>query len=380
MAAREAVLLVTRNFPPLVGGMEKLNHRLLQGLEPRWNPILCGPQGSGSHVGPGCEVLEVSLVPVHRFLRQSLRAAIGMARRRRPRWVIAGSGLTAPLAWAAARLSGARCAVYLHGLDVIAPSWAYQKLWLAFIRRCDLAFANSANTAALARSRGVPANRLHVVNPGVDLVAAPPPAVPARSLWGLDARPMLVSVGRFTRRKGLVAFVREALPAIVARVPDVVLVIIGAEATEALHGVRAGEESRIRQAATEAGVQGHVFFAGRCDQATLESALASADCHVFPVLDEPGDVEGFGMVALEAASFGLASVAFRVGGVPDAIAEGLTGRLVPPGDYIGFAAAVTDQLQRGRTPASESACREFAQARSWGAFSARINALLESAA
>lgn len=380
MAAQDAVLLVTRNFPPLLGGMEKLNHRLLQGLAPRWEPLLCGPEGSGSHVAAGFEVVEVPLVPLHRFLLQSLLAAIGMARRRRPSWVLAGSGLTAPLAWTAARLSGARCAVYLHGLDVIAPSWVYQKLWLPFIRRCDLAFANSLNTAALARSRGVQASRLHVVNPGVDQVAVPPAAVPARKLWGLDGRPMLVSVGRFTRRKGLAAFVREALPAIVAQVPDVVLVIIGTEATEALHGAKAGEQSRIRQAASEAGVQDHVYFAGRCDQATLESALASADCHVFPVLDLPGDVEGFGMVALEAASFGLASVAFRVGGVPDAIADGHTGRLVPPGDYAEFAAAVVEQLQRGRSPASEAACREYAQARSWGAFSARINVLLESAA
>lgn len=372
--------MVTRNFPPLVGGMEKLNHRLLQGLTLHWESMLCGPEGSASHVGVECEVVEVPLVPLHRFLRKSLRLAIGMARRRRPRWVLAGSGLMAPVAWAAARLSGARCAVYLHGLDVVAPNWAYQKLWLPFIQHCDLSFANSANTAALARSRGVPANRLHVVNPGVDMVAAPAPAVPARTLWGLDGRPMLVSVGRFTRRKGLVEFVREALPAIVAQVPDVVLVIIGTEATEALHGVTSGEQARILQAASHAGVQGHVFFAGRCDQATLESALASADCHVFPVLDLPGDVEGFGMVALEAARFGLASMAFRVGGVPDAIEDGLTGRLVPPGDYEGFAAAVTDQLKRGRTSELESACREFAQARSWRAFSARITALLESTA
>ncbi len=378
--ARRAVMLVTRNFPPLVGGMEKLNHRLLQGLASSRDVLLCGPEGCTAHAPSGAEVAEAPLAPLRRFLWRSLRAAMPMARRRRPGWVVAGSGLTAPLAWAAARLSGARCAVYLHGLDVIVPHAVYQRFWLPFIRRCDLAFANSENTAGLARARGVRCERLHVVNPGVDLLPGPAPATPARTLWGVGDRPMLVSVGRFTQRKGLAAFVRDALPAIVRRVPDVVFVIVGAEAVEALHGARSGEQARVEQAAREAGVEGHVLFAGRCDQPTLESALSDAQCHVFPVLDLPGDVEGFGMVALEAASFGLPSVAFRVGGVPDAIDDGRTGRLLPPGDYAGFADAVVEELQRGGSPEARALCREFARARSWEAFCTRIGALLDDAA
>lgn len=371
-------MLVTRNFPPMVGGMEKLNHRLLQGLMKDREPILCGPSGSAAHVPPGVEVAESPLSPLPVFFWSALRAAISLARRRRPRWVIAGSGLTAPIAWLAARISGAGCAVYLHGLDVIAPHPVYRLLWLPFVRRCDLAIANSSNTAALAQSRGVLLHRLHVVNPGVDPIAGPRSEVSARVLWGIGHRPMLISVGRFTQRKGLEAFVREALPTIVAQVPGVILVVVGSDALQALHGARQGEQSRIAQAALEAGVENSVLFAGQCDQPTLESALESADCHVFPVLDLPGDVEGFGMVALEAASFGLPSVAFRVGGVPDAIEDGRTGQLVRSGDYAAFAAAVLDQLRMGKTGQTVADCRSFANARSWDAFSARIAAILDS--
>lgn len=374
--AGDPVLLVTRNFPPLLGGMEKLNHRLLAGLAGPWSPILCGPTGAATHVPEGVEVVEAPLVPLWRFLGRSLVAAVRRARWRRPRWVIAGSGLTAPVAWVAARSSGARCAVYLHGLDLVAPHRVYQAIWLPFIRRCDLVFANSANTASLARSRGVRGDRVHVVNPGVDALPSPAPDVPAREQWGLGRRPMLVSVGRFTRRKGLAEFVRDALPRVLDRVPDAVLVVVGGEASDALHGAHGDEQSRIERAAADAGVSHAVKFVGRCDQPVLESALADATCHVFPVLDLPGDVEGFGMVALEAASFGLETVAFRVGGVPDAVEEGQSGRLVAPGDYTGFADAVVGILRQGRTSASEAACRGFARTRSWEEFSARIHALL----
>lgn len=379
MASRKPVLLVTRNFPPLLGGMEKLNQRMLSGLSARWRPVICAPVGASGYAAPGVEVAEVPLNPLPWFLLRSLFTAVTLARRHRPGWVIAGSGLVAPIALVAARLSGARAAVYLHGLDVVVESPIYRLLWLPAIRRFDLAITNSANTAALAQTRGVPVSRLHVINPGVDTVPADPPDVPARVLWGIGERPMLISVGRLTSRKGLAEFVRNALPLIVEKVPDVVFTIIGGEAEHALHGAGSGERSRVEEAARAAGVLEHVLFAGRCEQSTLESALASADCHVFPVLDLPGDVEGFGMVALEAASLGLATVAFRVGGVPDAIADGITGRLIAAGDYEGFAAAAVDQLEKGRSRATADACRQFAAERSWDVFSARLDALLEAA-
>jgi phosphatidylinositol alpha-1,6-mannosyltransferase len=374
------MLLVTRNFPPLVGGMEKLNRHLLLAAAPERQPLLCGPAGSAAHVPPGVPVLETRLAPLSWFLVASALRALRMAWRHRPRHVVAGSGLCAPAAWLAARATGAGCVVYLHGLDIIAPSRIYQWLWLPFIRACDLALVNSANTARLAREGGVRADRIEILHPGTELPAAaasPDPGFRARH--GLPATgPILLSVGRFTRRKGLAEFVGTALPRIVSRHPSATLAVIGGEASDALHGGVQGERARIEQAARAAGVDRHVVFLGRVDEATLDAAYAQADVHVFPVLDLPGDVEGFGMVALEAAARGLPTVAFAVGGVPDAVVEGTTGRLVAPGDYEGLADAVVGQLDTPRSGERDAACRAFAAGKQWTVFSARLRDLLRA--
>jgi phosphatidylinositol alpha-1,6-mannosyltransferase len=162
-------LLVTRNFPPLLGGMEKVNQHLLGALQPAWRTALCGPAGCAEYAPPHTEVKESRVKPLPLFLVATLWRATCLAWRRKPEWVIAGSGLAAPIAWLAARCAGAKSAVYLHGLDIVAPSRLYQWLWLPFIRRCDLAIVNSANTAKLAQSRGVQPANTHVLHPGTDL-------------------------------------------------------------------------------------------------------------------------------------------------------------------------------------------------------------------
>lgn len=366
-------LLVTRNFPPLIGGMERLNWQLAKRLLPDWQPAVCGPAGCSSHVSDRCPVGEAPLRPLPLFIVAAALRSAWMAMRLRPQWVIAGSGLTAPMAWLAAVLVGARRAVYLHGLDLVVPSRVYQWLWLPFIRACHVVLVNSENTARLARERGVAAARIRIVHPGTDI---PDLAAGAgenfRNARGFGQRPLLLSVGRFTRRKGLAEFVAAALPRIVAQRPDVLLAVIGDEAADALHGGGGGERSRILAAAAAAGVSGNVEFLGRCDEAALQAAYQAADCHVFPVLDVPGDVEGFGMVALEAAAHALPTVAFAVGGVPDAVAMPESGQLMASGDYAGLADAVLGLLAQGRDSAWRERCQAFARGKSWDFFGERL--------
>ncbi|RYZ73857.1 MAG: glycosyltransferase family 1 protein [Lysobacteraceae bacterium] len=373
-------LLVTRNFPPLLGGMEKVNEHLLAALRPDWEPALCGPAGCRRHASGTATVAEARVKPLPLFLLSSLLQSLRLARKLRPSWIIAGSGLAAPAVRLAAWLCGARAAVYLHGLDLVAPSRAYQWLWLPFIRRCDLAWVNSANTARLARERGVPAGRIHVLHPGTDLPALDAGvAADFRQRHELAGRPLLLSVGRLTQRKGLVEFVEQALPAIVAASPGATLVVIGDEASDALHARPGSERERILAAARKAGVEAGVRFLGRCDDATLGAAYQASDLHVFPVLDLPGDVEGFGMVALESAAHGLRTVGFAVGGVSDAVREGQTGVLVRSGDYPALAAAVL-RLLSDRGGSTLAACRQFAGENSWTAFGQRLRGNLREAA
>ncbi|TAM59931.1 MAG: glycosyltransferase family 1 protein [Rhodanobacter sp.] len=377
---RPLALLVTRNFPPLLGGMEKVNQRLLEALQPAWRTALCGPAGCAAYVEPQTEVKQSRVKPLPAFLAATLWRAVRLAWRRKPEWIIAGSGLTAPVAWLAGRCAGSKVAVYLHGLDIVAPSRVYQWLWLPFIRRCDIALVNSANTARLAKSRGVRPGKLHVLHPGTDLPTLD--AVVARDFrerLGFGQRPLLLSVGRLTERKGLAEFVTKALPAIVSRYPDALLVVIGDEASDALHARAGSERERILAAARIASVEQNVHFLGRCDEATLGAAYQASDLHIFPVLELPGDVEGFGMVALEAAAHGLPTIAFAVGGVPDAVDDGHTGTLVEPGNYGDLGAAVIRQFSQAHDGATITACREFATAKAWPVFGERLRNLLGAA-
>jgi len=394
---RTRILLITRNLPPLVGGMERLNWHMAEELAKVADVRVVGPQSSAAVAPDGIDVREAPLKPLWRFLLRAQNLARREAASWRPDIVLAGSGLTAPLAWLAARACGARTAVYVHGLDVAVKHPLYRALWLPAIRRMDVVIANSRPTATLCRQIGVAAEHIAIVHPGVELPADEYPnglrseplshrergrgegsANDFRQHHGLGNRPILLSVGRLSTRKGLREFVTQALPRIVAAHPDVMLLVIGDAPKQALHAQAQTPES-ILAVANAAGVGGHLRFLGVItDYAKLVVAYRAADVHVFPVREIPGDPEGFGMVAVEAAVHGLPTVAFATGGIVDAVAEGRSGRLVVSGDYVGFADAVAQTL------AERDGLREpsiaFAQQFAWPAFGAGVWKALQAEA
>jgi phosphatidylinositol alpha-1,6-mannosyltransferase len=344
---RPRVLHVTRNLPPLVGGMERLNWHIADELSRHAEVTVIGPQGAAVRKPAGVSVQEVPLRPLWRFLLASAVAAVRTARRDRPDLVLAGSGLTAPAAWLAARASGARAAAYVHGLDVAVRHPIYRAIWHPVLRRMDVVIANSGPTAELVRALGVAEDKLRIVHPGVSIPNAPQSQAALRAFrdqHGLGEARLLLSVGRLADRKGLREFVRQALPGIVREAPDVRLVVIGDVPTDSL---LAGEQARdsIQAEADAAGIGKHLRFLGRVEEGDLLAAYQSAAIHVFPVREIPGNPEGFGMVAIEAAAQGLPTVAFATGGIVDAVRDSVSGRLVPPGDYLRLSEAILGLLK-----------------------------------
>lgn len=363
------ILLVTRNLPPLMGGMERLNWHLAQELSHHAEVRVIGPSGAGAYAPAGIVMDEVPLKPLWRFLLRAQVRALHHARGWKPDWVLAGSGLTAPIAWFAARVAGSRAAAYVHGLDLAVRHPAYRVLWLSALRRMDRLVANSQPTAVLAERAGIQAARIGIVHPGVELPTRLPDRdkiTRFRAEHGLADCPVLLSIGRLSERKGLREFVAESLPRIVAARPDVQLLIVGDVPRDSLYA-RAQTPDSIRTVAEQAGIAGHVKFLGAIsDDEQLETIYRAADVHVFPVREIPGDPEGFGMVAIEAAAHGVPTVAFATGGVIDAVAEGKSGQLVSPGDYPGFATAVVGLLDAGKT--LQSSCTRFAEQFAWPRF------------
>lgn len=376
-ARRLRILVVTRNLPPLVGGMERLNWHMAEGLAKRAEVRIVGPQGAASLAPEGIIVREAPLAPLWKFLWCARSIARREARIWKPDIVLAGSGLTAPLARSAAARCGARAVVYVHGLDVAVRHLLYRALWLRAIRRMDRVIANSHATSDFCREIGVSLSRIGVVHPGVDLpdlAALQGAGSRFRNQHGLGDRRLLLSVGRLSARKGLREFVALALPYIVKAYPDVMLLIVGDTPRQALHA-EAQDPATIQAAADVAGVGDHIRFIGVItDYAELGAVYLAADVHVFPVREIPGDPEGFGMVAVEAAAHGLPTVAFATGGVLDAVADGISGFLVASGDYVAMANKIVHTLQHGKTICS--GCIDHARQFAWPEFGNQIRDLL----
>jgi len=379
-APAQKILIVTRNLPPLVGGMERLNWHMADELSEYADVHLIGPSEAEAPKPQRVKFYAAPLKPLWRFLLLAGWQAMRQARNWKPDIILAGSGLTAPIALIAARLCGAQAAAYVHGLDIAVTHPIYRALWIPAIRRLDRVIANSTLTAELAKQAGVRADKIRIVHPGVTLPEHPQPQEDINLFLQtnkLTDNTILLSVGRLTTRKGLREFVQHALPAIVEARPDAMLVVIGDAPSDSLRAEVQTLQS-IQAVADAAGVGQHIHFLGIItDAAKLACAYECAALHVFPVRSLPGDPEGFGMVAIEAAAHGTPSVAFATGGVIDAISEGQSGRLVASHDYHALAQAVLQVLNNAPALWRANAAT-FAQRFAWPVFGQKIRAAFKS--
>jgi phosphatidylinositol alpha-1,6-mannosyltransferase len=360
--------------------MERLNAQMALQLSLAYDVTVVAPKGS-EYVGEEVKLLTSPRGSLAGFLVWAMLASVREAITRRPAWVLGGSGLVAPIVWVAASLSRARAALYVHGLDLVVDNAVYRALWLPFVRRADRIIANSRNTATLAIAAGVPFSHTIVVNPGTSLpetcVSSRLLAAAFREKHGFGDSKILLSVGRLTARKGLANFIDQVLPGVVHVHSSAILVVIGDDAQDALAGGDTSQREQALAAAVRRGLEDRVRFLGAVLEDELVAAYAASDVHVFPVRDVHGDVEGFGMVAIEAAANGLPTVATAVGGVPDAVAEDVSGYLVPPEDAVAFVQAVNTVLHRGRGVFDVKA-RAFAHGFAWARFGERMRCALEA--
>jgi phosphatidylinositol alpha-1,6-mannosyltransferase len=241
----------------------------------------------------------------------------------------------------------------VHGLDLSFPNPVYQ-LYRRLCCRPDLVIAISAAAAHEARLRGL--SRVVVVAPGVDdrtPTGSPEDLPPEIAKLRGSGKRIVLTTGRLVARKGVAWFVSEVMP----RLPDDVAYVVAGEGKA---------RADIDAATAAAGLGDRVVLVGRIPDVQRDLLYATADCFVMPNVVVPGDVEGFGLVAVEASVAGLPVVAARLQGIVDAVHDGSNGELVETGDAAGFAGAVLRAL--ARSPAERAKIREYTLARfSWRA-------------
>jgi len=330
------VLLLSWNYPPVLGGIEVVVESLFEGLRRQGHEVrLVTAWAEGAPNDP--DIFRSPKRGLKRFVRYSLTRGLSVCRKERPEVIVCGSLVGAPAAYVLSRVFGLPFVVLVHGSDILRRGWIYQRATRFLLKRAARVAANSAHTRRLLQSLGVDERRVDVIHPGVRVED-----ISGSEAAGADeyeGRRVLLSVGRLVRRKGLLEFVQHVMPSLVRENPKALLLVVGDDATASLvHPERMRRQIEAKVAEME--LQEHVKLLGNVPQDELTRLLHRAEVFVMPALEIRGDVEGFGIVIVEAALAGVPSVASRVGGVPEAVEDGATGLLVEAGDYGAMAGAI----------------------------------------
>lgn len=319
---QKVTLVVTNDLPPRVGGIQTFLHEVLQRQDPR-SIVVLGPKQLGSaafdagapypiyrHDGP--------IIPSPRLAKRvsELAAAHGATQ------VMLGSGVPNAHLIPLLRRRGMHTAlVVTHGNEA---GWSQLPGGRAVIHPLNQArFVTYLGPYTLrALSRHVtPSSRLQRLSPGVDTDRFRPGSGGdgIRRTWGIDDRFVIGTVTRLVKRKGVDLLI-QALPFVRESVPSAVLLV-------------AGDGSRRRaleEMATTLGVADSVIFVGRVSETDLPAIYDAMDVFALPSHTRKLglDVEGLGIVFLEASATGLPVLVGAGGGSADAIRPGVTGQLI----------------------------------------------------
>jgi len=374
------ILIVTWNYPPRRGGIEYLMSDLVRVLKQKYSvsvitakaPDQCG-QEEGLHRASWSGLIPFAFYAIWRGMQL-------LKRNREIRLIFGGSVVVTPLVLILARLFRRKAVVQAHGLDLVFPGALYQLLCVRWLKFCDRVIANSAYTASLARKSGVAADLISVIPPGMDPARLASPAGVEASKAKLEVREghIILFVGRLAKRKGVKEFIERSFVKIVREIPNICFVIVGDNPSESLTQ-RDDVLSEIKALVTRLNLQSHVRLLGALGDDDVVKLYHACDVVVLPALPTTDDVEGFGIVLLEAAAAGKPTVATRVGGIPDAVEDGKTGILVEPDDYYGLALAIVSLL---RNREKSLAMGEFGKRRveerfAWSKISARYEAAFD---
>jgi phosphatidyl-myo-inositol dimannoside synthase len=367
-------LVVTNDFPPRQGGIQTFVAALVARRPPGSVVVLASDfPGAAEHDAALPHPVVRRPTGVLLPTRATARAAVELARRHGCDTAFFGAAAPLGLLAPALREAGVRRLVgATHGHET---GWVLLPGARQLLQRIAAGLDVTTFISRYTRDRLAPAlagrTRLEQLSPGVDVGLFSPAADgrAVRQRHGLGEGPVVVCVSRLVARKGQDVLV-QGWPRVLARHPSARLLLVGG----------GPDERALRRAAAARGVAGSVVLAGPVPPAELPAHYAAGDVFVMPCRTRRGglDVEGLGMVYLEAAACGLPVVAGTSGGAPEAVQDAVTGHVVDPRSPAAVADAVTRLLEDpGRARAMGRAGRAWVEQRwSWDTIAATFGELL----
>ncbi|MFG3255912.1 glycosyltransferase family 4 protein [Streptomyces sp. NPDC048172] len=329
-------LIVTNDFPPRPGGIQSFLHSMALRLDPSEVVVYASTWKRGREGVRATAEFDAEqpftvvrdrttmLLPTPRVTRRAVR----LLREHGCRSVWFGAAAPLGLMAPALRRAGAeRLVATTHGHEA---GWAQLPVARQLLRRIGEGTDTLTYLGEYTRSRIASAlspsaaGRMVQLPPGVDEKAFHPGSGGAaiRARLGLSDRPVVVCVSRLVPRKGQDTLI-QAMPRVLSAVPDAVLLVVGGGPYRA----------DLERMAADRGLTDSVRFTGPVPWEELPAHHGAGDVFAMPCRTRRGglDVEGLGIVYLEASATGLPVVAGDSGGAPDAVLDGETGWVVRGG-------------------------------------------------
>jgi len=333
-APRRKALLISEVFPPKTGGSGRWFWEIYRRL-PREECVIAAGEDARQDQFDATHDLHLMRLPLS-FTTWGIASVSGIRQYLRTAWrirrIVAANKVTMLhcgkclpegfLAWILHRLTGIPYLCYVHGEEMNLASTSRELAWLTrrVLGGAQFVIANSRNTESILKQNwDLSDERVRLLHPGVDTDWFVPCErnEPQRKLLGWTDRRVLLTVGRLQKRKGHDHLIM-ALKWIKEAIPEVIYAIVG----------DGDELGFLKALAVENKVEHHVQFLGELSDEALRRCYQQCDLFVLPNRQVGQDIEGFGMVLLEAQACGKPVVAGNSGGTAETMDLPHTGLVV----------------------------------------------------
>jgi glycosyltransferase involved in cell wall biosynthesis len=314
------ILFISRAYPPIVGGIENQNYELSC-----WLPKIAEVKTIANTGGK-------KFLPL--FLPYACLKAFFLFRKYDV--ILLGDAVLSIIGWKLKFFYKKPVICVTHGLDLTYKMKLYQKIWIGiFIKKMDRLIAVGNETIEAGVRRGIAREKFIFIPNGVDTekFCEPHTREELEKILGekLNNRKIILSTGRLAVHKGIDWFSENVVP----RLSDNSLFVIAGDGEKRKDVEKIIEQKRIRN---------KIKMLGRVSDKDLKILYNTADIYVKPNIKVEGTMEGFGLVAIEAASCKLPAIASNLEGLKDAIKEGENGFLVESGNVDAWIEKINELL------------------------------------